>query len=459
MKKIKDNLPSKNNCSIAIVGMGYVGLPLAIEFNKASFSRRTGEKVDFEVIGFDLNKSRIDELKKGIDKTNEITPLEFKNSKDIFFTTNPEEISKADIFIVTVPTPIDKNKQPDLNPIKSASECIGLAIKKRELIHNKKSIPVIIYESTVYPGLTEEICVPILEYHSRLSSDTSLLTKCFAFGYSPERINPGDKNHKLSSIIKVTSGNTTEVGLWIDNLYGTIIKAGTYLAKSIRIAEASKIIENTQRDINIALMNELSMIFKKLNIDTNDVLEAAETKWNFLSFKPGLVGGHCIGVDPYYLQAKAEDLGFQSQIILAGRKINDNMALWISNEIKKEISLRCFEKDKLELLVLGITFKENCPDMRNSKVIDLIEDLSKFGIKDIKVVDPLVDKQVIKENFQIDVLSEIPKDISVDIAILSVPHKQFNNLGSDFIASNIKVNGFVYDLKGILPRSEKVMRL
>lgn len=418
---------------IGIVGLGYVGLPLAVEFGKK-----------FSVIGFDLNKIRIDELNNNIDSTKEISSEELKSSKkNLSFVCNPQDLSKCNVYIITVPTPIDKSNQPDLAPLKKATEMISHIIKRGDTI---------IYESTVYPGVTEEICLPIIEKNTGMT-----LNDDFFIGYSPERINPGDKTHRLKDIIKVTSGSNKESSEFIDKLYSSIISAGTFKAKSIKVAEAAKVIENTQRDINIALMNELSIIFNKLNIDTNDVLDAASTKWNFLPFKPGLVGGHCIGVDPYYLTHKAQSIGYHPEIILAGRRLNDSMSQYVSDQlIKKMLSKKIHVKDA-NVLILGITFKENCPDLRNSKVIDVVSSLSDAGIN-VDVYDPWVDADLIDKECGIKLIPEIKKSF-YDCILLAVPHDEFKKMGYDEIKRFGKSDFILFDLKGIFLSEQSSLRL
>lgn len=404
---------------IAVIGLGYVGLPLAVEFGKIR-----------KVIGFDINKNRIEDLKVGIDKTLEVENEELSNADKIFYTSSPEDLKSASIFIITVPTPIDGFKKPDLRPILSASELVAKYLKKGDIV---------IYESTVYPGCTEEDCVPVLEEISGLKYNMD-----FFCGYSPERINPGDKKHRLTTIQKVTSGSNELVAQEVDDLYGSIIGAGTHKASSIKVAEAAKVIENAQRDLNIAFVNELSLIFGKMNIDTSEVLEAAGTKWNFLPFKPGLVGGHCIGVDPYYLTHKAESLGYHPQVILSGRRINDNMGLHIANNIIKLMNRRGNPIMGAKALVLGITFKENCPDIRNSKVIDLVNELKDFGI-DVEVYDPHADPSEVQEEYGITLVEKLAEKYNV--IVLAVSHSEFEGL--DFV--NLKNgSGVVYDVKSFL---------
>ncbi|MCB0496654.1 MAG: nucleotide sugar dehydrogenase [Cyclobacteriaceae bacterium] len=390
---------SAQNKKIAIIGLGYVGLPLAVEFGKKR-----------ETIGFDINSQRIDELQKGIDKTLELSSNELSEAKYLSYTDSQEKISSAEIYIVTVPTPIDSHKKPDLTPMIRASETVGELLKPGDII---------IYESTVYPGATEEVCVPILEQKSGLR-----FNKDFYCGYSPERINPGDKEHRVSTIKKVTSGSTPEIGEEVDKLYSEIITAGTHLASSIKVAEAAKVIENAQRDLNIAFVNELSKIFHKIGIDTNEVLEAAGTKWNFLPFKPGLVGGHCIGVDPYYLTYKAESIGYNPQVILAGRRINDGMGAYVASRVMKLLTIGG-RGHNARILVLGITFKEDCPDIRNSKVVDVINELREFGSL-VEVYDPNADKSEVLTEYGIDLINEPGNNY--DAIVFAVKHKVFNNL-------------------------------
>ena len=359
------------NKKIAIIGLGYVGLPLAVEFGKK-----------FEVIGFDINKNRIDLLKKNEDQNLEISKKEFLDSIHLNFSNIVDDIKDCNIYIVTVPTPIDNHKKPNLSALKKSSEIIGSVLKKNDIV---------IYESTVYPGATEEFCAPILEKKSSLKFNID-----FYCGYSPERINPGDKKHKLIDIKKITSGSTAEIALVIDDLYKEIIIAGTYKAESIQVAEAAKVIENTQRDLNIALINELAIIFKKMNIDTEAILKAAETKWNFMPFRPGLVGGHCIGVDPYYLTHKANAIGYKPEVILAGRKLNDNMASYVANEVSKLMKKKNIRISKSNILIMGITFKENCPDYRNTQVVDLVKEFKKYSCN-VEVHDPWVSHKFIED--------------------------------------------------------------
>jgi len=409
---------------IAIIGLGYVGLPLAHAF---SFK--------YKVVGFDIASWRIEELRNGYDRTLELSEDQVKEAikNGMEFTSNLEDIKDCNIYIVTVPTPIDKHKKPDLTPLIKASESIGKVLKKDDIV---------IYESTVYPGATEEVCVPILEKISELKFNED-----FYCGYSPERINPGDKEHTVTKILKVTSGSTFEIAQKVDDLYASIITAGTHKAPSIKVAEAAKVIENSQRDINIAFVNELSMIFNRLGIDTVSVLEAAGTKWNFLPFRPGLVGGHCIGVDPYYLTHKAQEVGFHPEVILAGRRINDSMGIYVANQVIKLMIKKGIKIQNSKVLVLGITFKENCPDIRNSRVIDVIRELEEFGCN-VDVYDPWADSQEVKREYGIDLKKELNID-NYEAVVLAVVHNEFRDL--DIISNKMKV---VYDIKAILDKNK-----
>jgi len=408
---------------IAVIGLGYVGLPIAHAFSSK-----------YKVIGFDIAKWRIDELNNELDRTLELNKSQLKEalSNGLIFSDNTIDIKDCNIYIVTVPTPIDKHKKPDLTALIKASETIGKVLKKDDLV---------IYESTVYPGATEEECVPILEKVSQLK-----FNKDFFCGYSPERINPGDKEHTITKILKVTSGSTPTIGKKVDKLYASIITAGTYLAPSIKVAEAAKVIENSQRDINIAFINELSMIFNRLDIDTNEVLKAAGTKWNFLQFKPGLVGGHCIGVDPYYLTHKAQEVGYNPEIILAGRRLNDNMGIYVANQVIKLMIKKGHKIDGSKVLILGITFKENCPDIRNSRVIDVIQELQEFGCH-VEVTDPWADKDEVKKEYNLNLQKKVNfEDYSA--IILAVAHNKYKNL-------KIKnQNQIVFDIKSVLDSSD-----
>ena len=408
---------------IAIIGLGYVGLPLAHAF---SFK--------YEVVGFDVAQGRIDELKGGIDRTLELSDKQVKEAiaNSMQFTNDLNGIADCNIYIVTVPTPIDKNKRPDLSPLIKASESIGSVLKKGDIV---------IYESTVYPGATEEECVPILEQFSNLKFNQD-----FFCGYSPERINPGDKEHTVTKILKVTAGSTLEIGKKVDNLYASIITAGTHLAPTIKVAEAAKVIENSQRDINIAFINELAIIFNKLDIDTNAVLDAAATKWNFLPFKPGLVGGHCIGVDPYYLTHKAQQVGHNPEIILAGRRINDNMGIYVANQVVKLMIKKGHKVDDAKVLVLGITFKENCPDIRNSKVVDVIQELKEFGCN-VDISDYWADKDEVKHEYNLELTNKADYQ-DYNVIILAVAHDQYKTIK---IHNDYQV---VFDIKSFLEYSD-----
>ncbi len=413
---------------IGIIGLGYVGLPLAVEF---------GKQVD--VVGFDINQARIGELKKGIDRTLETDHAELASAIKLSFSFNPEDLRKVNHFIVTVPTPVDDYKTPDLTPLLKASETVGKVLKKGD---------VVIYESTVYPGCTEEDCVPVLEKFSGLKYNVD-----FFCGYSPERINPGDREHRLPNIKKVTSGSNPEIAERVDQLYKKIIKAGTHKASSIKVAEAAKVIENAQRDINIAFVNELSLIFEKMGIDTHEVLNAAGTKWNFLPYKPGLVGGHCIGVDPYYLTYKAESLGYHPEVILAGRRINDNMGAHIASRVIKLMTQNDLPVNKAKVLVLGITFKENCPDIRNSKVIDVIRELKSYGT-DVEVYDPQAEAEEVNQEYGLTLVPELNKKYAA--IVLAVSHREFSAIDWSVIKS---AKTIVYDVKGFLDPKEISARL
>ncbi len=429
--------------------MGYVGLPLAVEFAKVQSCRSTSVPLHRRVIGFDVNNSRLEELKQGIDRTNEISNQELQSAHLLDFTDDPAQLAQADVFIVTVPTPIDSAKQPDLRPLKKASITVGRALKLRV----SNTTPIVVFESTVYPGATEEICVPILESESNLGFNDG-----FCCGYSPERINPGDTRHRLTNIIKVTSGSTTEASVWIDNFYASIIEAGTHKAPSLKIAEAAKVIENTQRDLNIALVNELAIIFHQMGIDTLDVLEAAGTKWNFLPFRPGLVGGHCIGVDPYYLTHKAEQLGYHPEVVLAGRRINDGMGRWVVEQLVLEMARRGKIIAGAQVLVLGLSFKENCPDLRNTRVVELVASLKNYGIKPL-VVDPWVDAFDASQEFGLNVEKSIPTEQRFAAVIAAVAHRQFVTIPEQRWFELLEVDGVLLDLKGVVPRGLKPWRL
>ncbi len=408
---------------IGVVGLGYVGLPLAVEFGRKR-----------KVIGYDTNDLRIKELKKGLDRTFETTDKELNDAVYLSYTNNLEDLRNCNIYIITVPTPIDHDKKPDLSPLVKASKAIGSILKTGDIV---------IYESTVYPGATEEICVPILEEQSCF-----LFNKDFFCGYSPERINPGDKNHRITTIKKVTSGSTPEIAKRVDKLYQEIITEGTYMANSIKVAEAAKVIENTQRDVNIALINELSLIFNELDIDTESVLEAAGTKWNFLPFRPGLVGGHCIGVDPYYLTHKALEVGYNPEIILAGRRINDNMSFFIADQVTKLMTKKDISLNGSNILIMGLAFKENCPDIRNTKVADLIEELNNFNCI-VDVYDPWVDKLEAMDEYNIKLINT-PAKGKYDAIVIAVAHDKFKDYSSNEIKDFGKDNHIIYDIKYLL---------
>ena len=418
----------KQNTKIAIIGLGYVGLPLARLF-----------ATKYPVVGFDINKNRIAELNRGIDSTLEVDSNSLKQvlvpdkseNKGLFCTTEIADIKKCNYYMITVPTPVDKNNKPNLKPLIKSSETVGSVLKRGDIV---------IYESTVFPGATEEICVPILEKNSRL-----IFNKDFFVGYSPERINPGDKKHTVEKILKVTSGSTKQTGENINALYASVIEAGTHLAPSIKVAEAAKVIENSQRDINIAFVNELAKIFNILKIDTHDVLEAAGTKWNFLPFKPGLVGGHCIGVDPYYLAQKAQEVGYHPEIILAGRRVNDSMGNYVASEVIKLFIKNNIEIKNAPILVMGITFKENCPDVRNTRVVDVISQLNEFGTA-VTVFDPWANPDEVYDEYNIKTITKLP-DCTYSGVVLAVAHKEFLNLN---IENLLKPNGIIYDVKGVL---------
>lgn len=417
---------------IAVIGLGYVGLPLAAAF---------GEK--FPVIGFDINRKRVNELQEGLDATKELTAEELAFARYLSFTDKLEGLRECSVFIVTVPTPIDEYKTPDLTPLVRASEAVGKVLKVGDIV---------IYESTVYPGATEEVCVPVLERVSGLS-----FNKDFYAGYSPERINPGDKEHRVTTIVKVTSGSTPEVAEEVDSLYAEIITAGTHKASSIKVAEAAKVIENTQRDLNIALMNELAMIFARLGIDTHEVLAAAGTKWNFLPFKPGLVGGHCIGVDPYYLTHKAEAIGYHPKIILAGRRVNDGMGPYVAAELVKRMIKAGHAVSNARVLIMGLTFKENCPDLRNTRVIDVIQELQDFGCQ-VDVTDCWADNAEAQQEYGISLVEELIPE-QYEAVVLAVPHREYAAMSVADLRQLLSAEGVLFDLKGVLSLGEADLRL
>jgi UDP-N-acetyl-D-galactosamine dehydrogenase len=427
-------LKTVNESKIAVIGQGYVGLPLAVEFAKK-----------YPTIGFDIDKQRVKELLEGHDDTLEVSnedlqqnlranPIEWHNSRGLYISDDITDISECNVYIVTVPTPIDQFKAPDLGPLRAASSMLGKILKRED---------VVIYESTTYPGCTEEECVPLLERESGL-----IFNKDFFVGYSPERINPGDKINSLTKIVKVTSGSTPEAADFVDNLYGSIITAGTHKAPSLKVAEASKAIENAQRDVNISFVNELAMIFDRIGIDTNDVLAAAGTKWNFLNYKPGLVGGHCISVDPYYLAHKAQALGYHPAVILSGRRVNDNMGMFVANKVVKLMIQKDLKIKRSKVLILGVTFKENCPDIRNTKVVDVFKELIQFGLE-VDVYDPWANQQEVIKEYSIELLKEKPVLSSYQAIILSVAHKDFRKFNYAEIDLNKTV---VFDAKNFLDR-------
>jgi UDP-N-acetyl-D-galactosamine dehydrogenase len=421
-----------NKLRIGVIGLGYVGLPLAVEFGRR-----------FPTLGFDVNDSRIAELEDGSDSTLEVSPGELAAAKKLSFTSDASDLTDCNFYIVTVPTPISRSKRPVLTPLRRASEALGGVLKKGDIV---------VYESTVYPGATEEFCVRYLEEGSGLK-----LNEDFFVGYSPERINPGDKDHRFATILKVTSGSTPEAADFIDAVYAEVVTAGTHKASSIKVAEAAKVIENTQRDVNIALVNELAMIFERMDIDTEEVLVAAGTKWNFLPFRPGLVGGHCIGVDPYYLTYKAEQLGYYPQMILAGRRINDNMGQYVVSQLIKKMIAAEISPKSARVLVLGLTFKENCPDLRNTRVVDIVSELESYGTV-VDVHDPWVNRQEAQAEYGLDLVAE-PGAGDYDAILIAVGHRQFQALGADGIRRFGKPSSLVYDIKYILPQGAADVRL
>ena len=421
-----------SDLKIAIIGLGYVGLPLAVEFGKK-----------FDVVGFDINQARIGELQSGVDQTLEVSSDELKDSPRLSFSCDLQQLASCNFYIVTVPTPIDDYKQPDLTPLIKASQTIAKVLKKGD---------VVVYESTVYPGATEEDCIPVLEQHSGL-----VYNQDFFAGYSPERINPGDKEHRVTNIKKITSGSTPEIADLVDAVYNQIVTMGTHKASSIKVAEAAKVIENTQRDVNIALINELALIFNKLGIDTEEVLKAAGTKWNFLPFRPGLVGGHCIGVDPYYLTHKAQSIGYHPEIILAGRRLNDSMGAYVANQLVKAMLKKRMVVDGAKVLLMGLAFKENCPDLRNTKITDIVAELEDYNIQ-VDVYDPWVDGAQAQHEYGINPISA-PQAGQYDGIILAVAHEQFKDLRADEIRAWGKSAHVLYDLKYVLSSDASDLRL
>lgn len=421
-----------SEAKIAVIGLGYVGLPLAVEFGKS-----------IPVIGFDINELRIQALKQGKDSTLEVTPEQLLRAKNLSFSSSVEDLKSKNVFIVTVPTPIDENNAPDLKPLRAASELLGSVLKTGDIV---------IYESTVYPGATEEVCIPILESVSGL-----VFNQEFFAGYSPERINPGDKENTLTKIKKITSGSTPETAQFVNELYLSIIGAGTHLASSIKVAEAAKVIENTQRDLNIAIINEFAKIFNRLDIDTQEVLDAAGTKWNFLPFKPGLVGGHCISVDPYYLTYKAKEIGYQPEVILAGRRINDGMGQYVATQLVKKVSSRKIHIDEARVLILGFTFKGDCPDVRNTKVIEILEELESYNMK-VDVYDQWADAKMVDEEYGIELIDSLVDD-TYDAIVIAVDHSDYKSWGEKKLRKLCKKNHILYDLKYCLPLNGSDLRL
>ena len=419
-------------CRIGVVGLGYVGLPLAVEFGK-----------HFATVGFDVNPARVAALRRGRDATLEVSRAELAAARRLSFTTELARLRRSNVFIVTVPTPIDNYKRPDLTALERASESVGKVLRKGA---------VVVYESTVYPGCTEEVCVPILERVSGLR-----FNRDFFAGYSPERINPGDKEHRLTTIRKVTSGSTPEVADFVDQLYGSIVSAGTHKTSSIRVAEAAKVIENTQRDVNIALINELALIFNRLGLDTEEVLNAAASKWNFLPFRPGLVGGHCIGVDPYYLTHKAQEIGYHPEMILAGRRLNDNMALHVAGQITELMAAKRIHVNGARVLVLGITFKENCPDIRNSKVVDVVRELTRQGAR-VDIYDPWASPSECRHEYRLTTVKELRAG-RYDAVVVAVAHRQFRELGERGLRRLCRPRHVVYDIKHVFPAASVDGRL
>jgi UDP-N-acetyl-D-galactosamine dehydrogenase len=420
------------NLKVGIVGLGYVGLPLAVEFGKR-----------FQTVGFDIKPDRVDELRRGLDSTLEVDSKELAEATKLSYTTNLADLKPCRVYIVTVPTPIDEYKRPDLTPLEKSSESIGKVLKKGDIV---------VYESTVYPGCTEEVCVPILERVSGLK-----FNKDFFAGYSPERINPGDKEHRVTTIRKVTSGSTPEVAEFVDSLYRSIVKVGTHKASSIKVAEAAKVIENTQRDVNIALINELALIFNRLGIDTEEVLLAAGSKWNFLPFRPGLVGGHCIGVDPYYLTHKAQSIGYHPEMILAGRRINDNMGIYVAAKVTQLMITRRIQVRDARILVMGLTFKENCPDVRNTKIVDVVRELQKYGAK-VDVYDPWADADEAEHEYGLRPIRKL-RPGTYDAIVMGVAHQEFRQMGVKKIRELGRKNHVLYDIKYVFKAAEVDGRL
>ncbi len=436
----KSKLPNLDTCKVAILGLGYVGLPLAISIAKKKNCLITKNKLKRKVIAYDINRKRVTDLNRGFDKNNIFSRKILNNIKSIKFTSDIDSLRNIDVFIVTVPTPINENNEPDLSFIKDASKNIGKCIKS-----SKKKNQIIIYESTVFPGATEEICIPLIEKRSLKKYNSKNYNNSFYCGYSPERINPGDLNHKIESIVKVTSGCNKKVTTWIDKFYGSFITAGTFKVSSIKIAEAAKIIENTQRDINIALVNELAILFKKMNINTKEVLNAASTKWNFQKYRPGLVGGHCIGVDPYYLTYKAKEIGYDAKLISAGRNINDYMHKYLFEQILLNAQKINCKTENISVLILGLSYKENCPDIRNSKLISLIHCMNKKNMK-VSIFDPIVDKNEVRNKTGLNILNSLPEKDKFSVIIFALDHKEFKKINAKKLNELKSDKGIIFDL-------------
>lgn len=450
-------LPPLFTCRVAVIGLGYVGLPLAVELARTSACSRTGRLLLREVIGFDTDPQRIKELEKRVDRTQQISPEVLAECPRLELTADPASLNTADVFVIAVPTPVDAEMRPDLSHLENASARVGRALKERvqgqRQIGAAQSLPVVIYESTVFPGATEEFCIPILEQASGLT-----LNESFVCGYSPERVSPGDKEHRLRSIVKITSGSTSEAAAWVDHFYASIILAGTHPAPSIKVAEAAKVAENIQRDLNIALANELAMIFRQLNIDTLDVLEASRSKWNFLDCRPGLVGGHCISVDPYYLAHRAQLSGHQPQLIAAGRQINASMGAWVAEQLKAEMTRNKIRPAGSEVLVLGFSYKENCPDYRNTQVLVMLQAMERHGMKPI-VVDPWVAPEDVMKEYGIEILDKAPPGQIYQAVVCAVSHQEFADLSLDQWKGLVAPDGVFIDVKGIMPRALSPFRV
>jgi len=452
VKNINKELPINFECKISIIGLGYVGLPLALEFARTDVCKKTGNKIKREVLGFDIDDIRINQLKKGYDSTLELDDEDIKSLNKIQFTNNVDDIYRSDVFIVTVPTPIDSQKIPDLKPLISASKIISNCLIKAKDNNVFEKRKIIIFESTVYPGATEEICIPLIERNTKLRKNIE-----FGYGYSPERINPGDKDHRLTKIKKVTSGSNDETRQWVDNLYGSIIEAGTFSVSSVKCAEAAKIIENTQRDLNIALINELALIFNKMDLNTREILDAAATKWNFIKLFPGLVGGHCIGVDPYYLTYKARQIGYSPNVILSGRRINDSMGTQVAKILLKEMVKRAININTAKVLIMGFSFKKDCADFRNTGVINVVKELKEFSC-DVSVYDPLVDKDKVFDIYNLKIIDKLPIK-KFNAVLIAVGHSLFKDLGIDAIKSYCEENMVILDLNYLFKEDDCVINL